>query len=85
MDCFDFESKQGMNVRSNIIMLAITLGIFAFSTAYWAVSVASLVSKITQEHVHRNTVIRQIFNAVVLTNCKAVPSLYSMNVYGSDR
>lgn len=77
MEFSDFESKRGMNVRSNIIMLAITLGIFAFSTAYWAVSVASLVSKITQEHVQRNNVIRQIFNAVVLVNCKAVHSSHT--------
>lgn len=74
MDCSKLESKQGLNVRSNVVMLAITLGIFALSTAYWAVSVASLVSKITEEHEQRNTVIRQVFNAVVLVNCKPGPN-----------
>lgn len=62
--------KKGVSVRANVVMLTITLGIFALSTAYWAVSVASLVSDITQKHRQRNNAIRQVFNAVVLVNCE---------------
>ncbi|EIM89320.1 uncharacterized protein STEHIDRAFT_109537 [Stereum hirsutum FP-91666 SS1] len=60
--------KQGMSIRANVVMLTITLGIFVLSTTYWAVSVASLVSDITQDHRQRNNAIRQVFNAVVLVN-----------------
>lgn len=56
-------------MRPNLVMLAITLFIFAMSTSYWAVSVMSLVSKITGSHMARNVVIREVFNAIVLINC----------------
>ncbi|KAI0343480.1 hypothetical protein BDW22DRAFT_1344497 [Trametopsis cervina] len=61
-------SKQGFRMRPNLVMLAITLFIFAMSTSYWAVSVMSLVSKITGSHMARNVVIREVFNAIVLIN-----------------
>lgn len=69
-----------MSIRANVVMLTITLGIFVLSTTYWAVSVASLVSDITQDHRQRNNAIRQVFNAVVLVNCEFSPMLKLMTV-----
>ncbi|EIM85233.1 uncharacterized protein STEHIDRAFT_157879 [Stereum hirsutum FP-91666 SS1] len=60
--------KRGMNLRGDVVLLSITLGVFSLSTVHWAVSVNNFISEITGEHGRRNTIIREVFNAVVLIN-----------------
>ncbi|KAI0087101.1 hypothetical protein BDY19DRAFT_300721 [Irpex rosettiformis] len=59
-------SKQGLALRPNVVMFAITLSIFLLSTAYWAISVGFLIAKVAQLSTFKNSGIRQLFNAIAL-------------------
>ena len=67
--CSHICSKQGLSLRPNVLMFAITLSIFLLSTAYWAVSVGSLIAKVSHSSAFQNTGIRQLFNAIILISC----------------
>ncbi|KAI0692882.1 hypothetical protein BC835DRAFT_1100220 [Cytidiella melzeri] len=62
------EGPQGQRRPSDII-LWLTLAAFILSTAYWAVCVALLVAKITDENVNPLSAARVMFNSVMLINC----------------
>ncbi|KAI0692877.1 hypothetical protein BC835DRAFT_1416250 [Cytidiella melzeri] len=61
-------ARQNLRRGPSVILLWLTLSVFILSTAYWATSIALLVSQITGEHVDQFVAVQLMFNSVMLVN-----------------